>query len=47
MEGTTSMVLQQRVLKAQVWVITETITSILNHVILVCVMNQFRAMSYC
>jgi len=47
MEGTKSMVLQQRVHKAQVWVIIETITSILNHVILVCVMSQSKAMSYC
>jgi len=47
MEGTKSMALQQKVHKAQVWVITETITSILNHAILVCVMSQFKAMSYC
>jgi hypothetical protein len=47
MEGTKSIALQQRVLKAHMWVIIETITSNLNHIVLVCVMNQSRAMSYC
>jgi hypothetical protein len=41
------MALQQRIFKAQVWVIIETITSNLNHVVLVCVMNHSRAMNYC
>ncbi len=47
MEGTKSIALRQMVLKAQMWVIIETITSNLNRVVLVCVMNQLKAMSYC
>jgi hypothetical protein len=37
MEGTKYIASQQIVLKAQMWVIIETITSNLNHVVLVCV----------
>ncbi len=37
-----SIVLQQKVLKAQVWTIAEVIASTLNHVVCACVMNQSR-----
>ncbi len=37
-----SIVLQQRLLKAQVWAIDELITSTLNPIILACVMNYSK-----
>jgi len=38
----TIFVLQQILPKAQVWAITKTITSTLNHVVSACVMNQSK-----
>jgi hypothetical protein len=36
------MILQQKIPKAQVWVLTKVIISCLNHVVLTYVMNQSR-----
>jgi hypothetical protein len=35
-----TIALQQKVVKAQTWVVTKVITSTLNHVVTTCVMNQ-------
>ncbi len=37
-----SIVLQQKILKAQMWVIVEAITYMLNPILSTCVMNQSR-----
>jgi hypothetical protein len=37
-----SILLQQRILKAQMWVIVEAITYMLNPIVSTCVMNQSR-----
>jgi hypothetical protein len=38
--------LQQKVVKAQVWVVAKVITSTLNHVV-TCVMNEHMVIGYC
>jgi hypothetical protein len=35
-----TIVLQQMVPKVEVWALIETFTSVLNHVVITCVMNQ-------
>jgi hypothetical protein len=37
-----SIVLQQKILKAQMWVIAKAITYMLNPIVSACVMNQSR-----
>jgi hypothetical protein len=39
-KGQKTIVLQQKVVKAQVWVVAKVITSTLNHVVTTCVINQ-------
>jgi hypothetical protein len=41
------MTLQEWVPKAQMWAIVEVVTFTLNHVVLVCVVNQLGAIGCC